>query len=97
MKRFVKGCLISVSLCFIGISSVSGVSNSDLAPFPVPLDCYVEDQNSIQFIEKNCNRVKGIENFKDPDVKIIKDSGHTLMTENPNQVLDYLIEALWVI
>ena len=35
-----------------------------------------------------------IENFKDPDVKIIKDSGHTLMTENPNQVLDYLIEAL---
>ena len=67
MKRFVKGFLISVSLCFIGISSVSGVSNSDLAPFPVPLDCYVEDQNSIQFIEKNCNRVKGIENFKDPD------------------------------
>tara|TARA_Y100000590_G_scaffold232684_1_gene262098 strand:+ start:441 stop:1199 length:759 start_codon:yes stop_codon:yes gene_type:complete len=35
-----------------------------------------------------------IENFKDPDVKVINDSGHTLMTENPNKVLDYLIEAL---
>ena len=35
-----------------------------------------------------------IESFKDPDVKVINDSGHTLMTENPNKVLDYLIEAL---
>ena len=35
-----------------------------------------------------------IENFKNPDVKVINDSGHTLMTENPNKVLDYLIEAL---
>ena len=67
MRRFVKGFLIAVSLCFIGISSVIGGSTSNLAPFPVPLDCYVEDQNSINFIEKNCNSVKGIENFKDPD------------------------------
>ena len=67
MKRFVKGFLISFSLCFLLIRSVSGGSNQDLAPFPVPLDCYVEDQNSMIFIEKNCNRVKGIENFKDPD------------------------------
>ena len=35
-----------------------------------------------------------IDNFKNPDVKEIKDSGHTLMTEDPNKVLDYLIEAL---
>ena len=35
-----------------------------------------------------------IENFKDPDVKVINDSGHSLMTVNPNKVLDYLIEAL---
>ena len=67
MKRFVQGFLVSVSLFFIGISSVSGGGNTNLAPFPVPLDCYVEDQNSMKFIEKNCNRVNGIENFKDPD------------------------------
>ena len=35
-----------------------------------------------------------IENFKDPVVKEIEGSGHTLMIENPNKVLDYLIEVL---
>ena len=32
--------------------------------------------------------------FKGPVVKEIKDSGHTLMIESPNKVLDYLIEIL---
>ena len=35
-----------------------------------------------------------IKSFKDPVVKEIKDSGHTLMAESPNKVLDYLIEIL---
>lgn len=35
-----------------------------------------------------------IDSFKNPDVKQIADSGHTLMAEDPNKVLDYLIEAL---
>ena len=35
-----------------------------------------------------------IDNFKSPDVKEISNSGHTLMTEDPNKVLDYLIEVL---
>ena len=32
--------------------------------------------------------------FNRPTVKEIEDSGHTLMVENPNKVLDYLIEVL---
>ena len=32
--------------------------------------------------------------FKGPLIKEIKDSGHTLMVESPNKVLDYLIEIL---
>jgi pimeloyl-ACP methyl ester carboxylesterase len=35
-----------------------------------------------------------IENFKSVLVKEIKGSGHSLMVENPNLVLDYLLEAL---
>ena len=35
-----------------------------------------------------------IESFQTVSVKEIKNSGHTLMVENPNQVLDYLIEVL---
>ena len=35
-----------------------------------------------------------IKSFKDPLVKEIQNSGHTLMIESPNEVLDYLIEIL---
>jgi pimeloyl-ACP methyl ester carboxylesterase len=35
-----------------------------------------------------------INSFKDPLVKEIENSGHTLMVEEPNKVLDYLIEVL---
>ena len=35
-----------------------------------------------------------IKSFKTPLVKKIQDSGHTLMVESPNKVLDYLIEVL---
>ena len=35
-----------------------------------------------------------ITSFRGAVVKEIKDSGHTLMVESPNKVLDYLIEIL---
>ena len=35
-----------------------------------------------------------IKSFNNPEVKEIADSGHTLMIESPNAVLDYLIEVL---
>lgn len=35
-----------------------------------------------------------IKTFKQPNVRRIQDSGHSLMTEKPNIVLDYLREAL---
>jgi len=35
-----------------------------------------------------------IESFVNPTVKEIENSGHTLMMENPNQVLDYLNEII---
>ncbi|SVE41800.1 uncharacterized protein METZ01_LOCUS494654, partial [marine metagenome] len=35
-----------------------------------------------------------IKSFNNPEVKEISDSGHTLMIESPNTVLDYLIEVL---
>ena len=35
-----------------------------------------------------------MDSFKKPIIKRVKDSGHTLLVEKPNQVLDYLIEVL---
>ena len=49
---------------------------------------------SNDFLTPTRKAVDLIDNFKNPDVKEIVDSGHTLMAEDPNKVLDYLIEVL---
>ncbi|MFL2701633.1 MAG: alpha/beta hydrolase [Gammaproteobacteria bacterium] len=49
---------------------------------------------SNDFLTPTRKAVDLIDNFKNPDVKEIIDSGHTLMAEDPNKVLDYLIEIL---
>ena len=49
---------------------------------------------SNDFLTPTRKAVDLIDSFNNPDVKEIINSGHTLMTEDPNKVLDYLIEAL---
>ena len=49
---------------------------------------------SNDFLTPTRKAIDLIDSFDNPDVKEIVDSGHTLMVEDPNKVLDYLIEAL---
>ena len=49
---------------------------------------------SNDFLTPTRKAVDLIDSFKNPDVKEIINSGHTLMAEDPNKVLDYLIEVL---
>jgi len=68
MNKFAIGFLMTAILCFISISvyASGGSSNDPSPPFPVPLDCYSEDQDSFKFLEKHCDRVQDIEKFRDP-------------------------------
>jgi len=68
MNKFAIGFLMTAILCFISISvyASGGSSNDSSPPFPVPLDCYSEDQDSFKFLEKHCDRVQDIEKFRDP-------------------------------
>jgi len=49
---------------------------------------------SNDFLTPTRKAVDLIDSFENPDVKEIINSGHTLMAEDPNKVLDYLIEVL---
>jgi len=44
-----------------------GGGHSEGAPFPVPLSCYMADQGSKEFMDDRCDKVDGIENYRDPE------------------------------
>ena len=35
--------------------------------FPVPLSCYSEDAGSEEFLAARCDKIDGIENYRDPE------------------------------
>lgn len=67
MRRLVK-MFVAVGITTI-ISSVVFASGggADLAPFPVPLNCYSEDAGSPNFLKEGCDKVHGVENYRDPE------------------------------
>ena len=66
-----------------------GLENAKKVPAKVQLILGSND-----YLTPTRKAVDLIDSFKNPDVKQIADSGHTLMAEDPNKVLDYLIEVL---
>ena len=67
MYRFAKWFFTLGVLGLISTSLYSSVGGqNDRAPFPVPLSCYSEDLGSAKFIEGGCDKIHGVENYRDP-------------------------------
>ena len=67
MYRFAKWFLALGVMGFVSTSIYSSVGGqNDRAPFPVPLSCYSEDFGSPKFMEDGCDKIHGVENYRDP-------------------------------
>ena len=67
MYRFAKWFFTLGVLAVISTSIYSSVGGqNERAPFPVPLICYSEDLGSAKFIEVGCDKIHGVENYRDP-------------------------------
>ena len=69
MNHYAKWLL---SVFLMGIISATalaagGGGNTEGAPFPVPLSCYSEDAGSEEFLKARCDKIDGIENYRDPE------------------------------
>ncbi len=65
MRRFIK-MFVTVGILGLISSALYASKGEDSTPFPVPLSCYSEDYGSPQFFAKRCDKVHGVENFRDP-------------------------------
>jgi len=69
MNHYAKW-LVSVFLMgFISVTALAagGGGNTEGVPFPVPLSCYSEDAGSEEFLAARCDKIDGIENYRDPE------------------------------
>ena len=69
MNRLAKWILSASMLGLIAgtVLAGGGGGHSEGAPFPVPLSCYSEDQGSEEFLAARCDKVDGIEKYRDPE------------------------------
>ena len=68
MSRLIKWYALAAILALISLSIyAAGGGNENAPPFPVPLSCYSEDPGSSEFLKDGCDRVQGIEKYKDPE------------------------------
>ena len=69
MNQLTKWILSASMLGLIAgtVLAGGGGGHSEGAPFPVPLSCYSEDQGSEEFLAARCDKVHGIENYRDPE------------------------------
>ena len=69
MHRLTKWFITALITGFISTSiyASGGGERETSAPFPVPLSCYSENYGSSKFYEEGCDRVHGIENYRDPE------------------------------
>ena len=69
MNRLAKWILSASMLGLIAGTALAGGGggHSEGAPFPVPLSCYMSDQGSKEFMDARCDKVHGIENYRDPE------------------------------
>ena len=98
MSRLIKWYALAAILALISLSIyAAGGGNDDAAPFPVPLSCYSEIAGSPNFLEDGCDRVHGIENFKDPEGADMVELLSHRISANPFNLIATLIFILAII
>ena len=98
MSRLIKWYALAAILALISLSIyAAGGGNDDDAPFPVPLSCYSEIAGSPNFLEDGCDRVHGIENFKDPEGADMVELLSHRISANPFNLIASLIFLLAII
>ena len=98
MSLLIKWYALAAILALISLSIyAAGGGNDDDAPFPVPLSCYSEDPSSPNFLEDGCDRVHGIENFKDPEGADMVELLSHRISANPFNLIATLIFILAII
>ena len=99
MNHYAKW-LVSVFLMgFISVTALAagGGGNTEGAPFPVPLSCYSEDAGSEEFLKARCDKIDGIENYRDPEGAGIGGILSHRITANPFNLIGSLIFLLAII
>ena len=98
MSQLIKWYALAAILALISLSIyAAGGGNDDAAPFPVPLSCYSEIAGSPNFLEDGCDRVHGIENFKDPEGADMVELLSHRISANPFNLIATLIFILAII
>ena len=98
MSLLIKWYALAAILALISLSIyAAGGGNDDDAPFPVPLSCYSEIAGSPNFLEDGCDRVHGIENFKDPEGADMVELLSHRISANPFNLIATLIFILAII
>ena len=98
MSRLIKWYALAAILALISLSIyAAGGGNDDAAPFPVPLSCYSEIAGSPNFLEDGCDRVQGIEDFKDPEGASMGELLSHRISANPFNLIATLIFILAII
>ena len=94
MSLLIKWYSLAAILALISLSiyAAAGGGNDDAAPFPVPLSCYSEDCWFLaNFLEDGCDRVHGIEDFKDPEGASMGELLSHRISANPFNLIATLI------
>ena len=98
MSLLIKWYALAAILALISLSIyAAGGGNDDAPPFPVPLSCYSEDPGSSQFLKDGCDRVHGIEDFKDPEGASMGELLSHRISANPFNLIATLIFILAII
>jgi len=98
MSRLIKWYALAAILALISLSIyASGGGNDNAPPFPVPLSCYSEEPSSSQFLKDGCDRVHGIEDFKDPEGASMGELLSHRISANPFNLVASLIFLLAII
>ena len=93
MHRLTKWFITALitGLISTSIYAAGGGEHETSAPFPVPLSCYSENYGSPKFLEEGCDRVHGIENYRDPQGGSVSEILGHRMSANPFNLVASLI------
>ena len=93
MNHYAKWLLSVFLMGFISATALAagGGGNTEGVPFPVPLSCYSEDAGSEEFLAARCDKIDGIENYRDPEGAGIGGTLSHRISANPFNLIGSLI------
>ena len=93
MNHYAKWLLSVFLMGFISATALAagGGGHSEGVPFPVPLSCYSEDAGSEEFLAARCDKIDGIENYRDPEGAGIGGTLSHRISANPFNLIGSLI------